>query len=132
AERGVTTQEHEAELVVGDDIDQVLQVVELGCGCVVRFHVLFADSEGGEVPVGARGLPAQAVDGSVAGGGGDPRPGVRWCAGDRPAFGGDGERLRDRILGNVDVAEDADQCGGAAADFSSVDRGEVLTHFAWG
>jgi len=43
----------------------------------------------------------------------------------RPLLGGDGERFRHRLLGEVDVAEDADQGGGAAAGLTAKDLGEV-------
>ena len=39
----------------------------------------------------------------------------------RPLLGGDREGFRHRVLGEVDVAEDADQGGGAAAGFASED-----------
>ena len=37
-ERGMAAQEHQPELVVGDDVDEVVEVVELGV--VVGFHVV--------------------------------------------------------------------------------------------
>ena len=60
-------------------------------------------------------LPAQPVDRPVAGGGDDPAGRARRQAGRRPALHGRGERVLDRLLGDVDVAEDADQDGHRAA-----------------
>jgi hypothetical protein len=59
----VTAQEHEAELVVGFDVDEAIQVVELAA--VVGFHVV-VESVGGEVPVGLGGFAAEPIDGPVA------------------------------------------------------------------
>ena len=55
AEGGVAAQEHQPELVVGDDVDEVVEVVEVGVG-VVGFHGRRVQSVGGEVAVG-RGWP---------------------------------------------------------------------------
>jgi hypothetical protein len=54
-------------------------------------------------------LAAQAVDGAVAGGGGDPRAGVVGHPLPRPSLDGDGEGLLDGLLGQVEVADDPDQ-----------------------
>jgi hypothetical protein len=56
-------------------------------------------------------LSAQPVDGAVAGGRGDPPARVGWQALARPPVKREGERLLDRIFGDIDVAEDADQGG---------------------
>ena len=64
-------------------------------------------------------LPAQPVERLVAGRGDDPaaRVGRDAVAGQRSR--GDGEGLLDRLLGEVDVAEDADQGGDARGPDSS-------------
>ena len=130
-QRRVAAEEHQPQLVVGDDVDEQVEVGELGVG--VGFHVVGVQSVSSEVAVVAGGLPAQAVDGPVAGGGRDPAAGVRRHALGRPPLGGDGERLRDRVLGEVDVAEDTDQGGGAATGFAPEDVLERISHPpAWG
>jgi len=60
-------------------------------------------------------LAAQAVDGAVAGSRRDPAARVGRQADARPLAQGDGERLLHRILGEVDVTEDADQGGDGSA-----------------
>ena len=57
------------------------------------------------VPVLAGRLPAQPVDRPVAGGGDDPAGRARRQPGRRPPLHGRGERVLDRLLGDVDVAE---------------------------
>ena len=59
----------------------------------------------------ARCLAAQPVDGPAAGGRGDPAARVGRQAALGPGSRRDRERLLDRLLGEVDVAEDADQGG---------------------
>src|SRR3954447_23217838 len=54
-------------------------------------------------------VPAQAVQRAVAGHGGDPRRGVVGRAVARPALEGDEEGLLHRVLGEREVAEDADE-----------------------
>src|SRR5258708_25077215 len=54
-------------------------------------------------------LAAQPVERLVPRGGDDPATRVRRHPVAWPAFGGDGERLLDRVLRDVDVAEDAGQ-----------------------
>jgi hypothetical protein len=61
------------------------------------------------VTVLARCLAAQLVDRRVARGGDDPAGGARGYAVGRPALARLRERVLDRVLGDVDVAEDADQ-----------------------
>jgi hypothetical protein len=63
------------------------------------------------VPVIAEPLPAKAVDRPVAGRGDDPSRRARWQSGGRPPPDRRGERVLDRLLGDVDVTEDADQDG---------------------
>jgi len=50
-EGGVRAQEHEPELVIGDDIDEIVQPVELGIG--VRAHAVGVESMGREMTPGA-------------------------------------------------------------------------------
>jgi hypothetical protein len=64
----------------------------------------------------SRRLAPEPVDGVVAGGRDDPTAGVRWHAGARPALHGHDEGLLDRLLGEVDVAEKADQRGHRPAE----------------
>ena len=54
-------------------------------------------------------LPAKPVDRPVPGGGEDPATGVRGHPGCRPPLQRDDEGLLDRLLGDVDVTEEADQ-----------------------
>ena len=56
-------------------------------------------------------LPPQAVQCLVAGRGDDPAAGVGRHPGGRPASRGDGKGLLDRLLGKVDITEEADQNG---------------------
>ena len=55
--------------------------------------------------------PPQPVDRLVPRGGGDPRTRIARDALDRPALERDEPRILDRLLGEVEVAEDADQGG---------------------
>ena len=66
-------------------------------------------------------LAAQAVDGTVAGGRGDPAARVGRQAVARPLAQGDGERLLHRVLGDVDVTEGADQGSHRPAGFLAED-----------
>src|SRR5919109_990556 len=71
---------------------------------------LVAMEQGGlGVPVLAGRLPAEAVDRPVAGGGDDPPGGAGRQPCRRPPLHRRGEGVLDRLLGDVDVAEDADQ-----------------------
>src|SRR5579863_2581169 len=63
----------------------------------------------------ARGLPAEAVDGPVAGRGDDPARRARRQPVGGPPGHGRGERLLHGFLGDVDVTEHADQDGDRAA-----------------
>ena len=76
----------------------------------------------------ADGLAAEAVDGTVPSGGHDPSTGVRRRPLGRPPGHRDGERLLDRVLGEIDVAEDADQGGDASAVLPPEDGGRVGGH----
>jgi hypothetical protein len=68
-----------------------------------------------------RAIAADAVDRAVAGGGLEPgaRVGRRPVAG--PALGGDRERFLGGLLGEVEVAEEADQAGEDAAPLVAED-----------
>jgi hypothetical protein len=72
------------------------------------------------------GLPAQPVDGPVAGGGGDPGAGVRRQPGLRPGRGRGQEGLLDRLLGQVDAAEDPDERGDRPAGLRAEDPADLV------
>ena len=95
--------------------DQAEAVVVHGSH-LLRGLVAVVDELGLGVAVVARRLPAQAVDGPVAGGGDDPAAGVGRHAGGRPLLHGHRERVLDRLFGEVDVAEEADQGGDGTAE----------------
>jgi hypothetical protein len=59
--------------------------------------------------LGERAVAADAVDRAVAGGGHEPGPRVVRRALARPALGGDRERVLGGLLGELEVAEEADQ-----------------------
>src|SRR5205823_7004379 len=103
-----------------------IQVVELAS--VVRFHVVGVESVGSEVAVRPGRFASQAVDGAVACGRDDPAAGVRGHSVLRPLLGRDGEGFGHRVLGEIDVAEDTDQRGGAPAGFSAEDGIEGFIH----
>src|SRR5262249_33663502 len=63
-----------------------------------------------------RAVTAQAVDRSVLRRRDEPGAGIRRDAVTRPALGGDRERLLDGVLGEVEVAERADQERDRAAE----------------
>src|SRR5439155_16768580 len=92
----------------------------------VAWFVEFWPQQGGlGVAVMARALPAQPVDGPVAGRGGDPGARVGRQAGGRPPLEGHGEGVLDRLFGDVDVTEEADQGGGGPARLRPEDRRDV-------
>jgi hypothetical protein len=64
---------------------------------------------------GERAIAADAVDGPVACGGHEPRARVCWRSFARPALGGNREGVLGGFLGEVEVAEEADQTGEDAA-----------------
>ena len=70
---------------------------------------------------GEGALAADAVDGPVAGRGHRARPGVGRHAVARPALRRDRERLLRGLLGEVEVAEEADQAGQDAAPLLAED-----------
>src|SRR5213075_538626 len=66
-------------------------------------------------------LAAETVDRSIAGSSRDPAARVGRQAVARPCAQGDGERLLDCVLGEVDVAEGADQGGDRSAGLLAED-----------
>ena len=68
-----------------------------------------------------RAIAADAVDRTVARGGHEPRARVGGRPVARPALGGDRERLLGGFLGEVEVAEEADQAGEDAAPLVAED-----------
>src|SRR5439155_3257128 len=70
-------------------------------------------------------VAAQAVDGTVSRGRRDPATRVGRHAVGRPPAQGDGERLLYRILGDVDVTEDADQAGNGSAGLQAEDAADL-------
>jgi hypothetical protein len=66
-------------------------------------------------------LAAETVDRSIAGSGRDPAAWVGRQSVARPGAQGDGERLLDCVLGEVDVAEGADQGGDRSAGLLAED-----------
>ncbi len=113
SERRMAAGEHEPQPVVGhgaflDGLGR--DVHDRGLGVLVR----------------AGRLAAQLVDGPVAGGGDDPagRAGRRAFA--RPALQGGRERVGDRILGQVDVAQHADEDRDGPAVLGAEDRRDLL------
>ena len=101
-ERGVTAGEDEAQTVV------------LHCVKLPRFG-LRVKQERLRLPAVTRRLAPEAVQRLVAGCRDDPATRVRRHACLAPTLGGDDERLLDRLLGHVDVTEEADQVGHGAA-----------------
>ena len=71
--------------------------------------------------LGECALAAQAVDRAVAGGDRQPRARIGRRAVARPALGGSRERLLRGILGEIEVAEEADQVGEDAAPLVAED-----------
>ena len=128
----MAAQEHQPQLVVGDDVDEVVEVVELGVGGRVpcRRCGVGGRRGGGRSRVDSRRSRSMARLRAVVV---IQPPGFGGTPVGRPLLGGDGERLRDRVLGEVDVAEDADQGGGAAAGLTPEDRrASVVSHPASG
>src|ERR1039458_2973619 len=122
----MAAEKHEPELVGGAGIDEAVEGFAFGGG--VRVGVLGVHLMGGDVALNAGRFPAKPVDRLVACSGGDPAAGIRRDPSLRPLLGGDREGIRHRVLGKVDVAEDADQRGGAAAGFASEYSVEGLGH----
>ena len=116
-ERRVAAGEDEPESVIGDHamrLDLVggrspLDEPRLGVGLGLQDGLLL-----GQDP-----CPPESVDGAAPGGGRDPGAGVVGDAIARPVLERRHERVLDRVLGQVEVAEDADQAGERAAGFPS-------------
>ncbi len=70
-------------------------------------------------------LAPDAVDGAVSCRGDDPGTRIARHAVTRPALGCDGERILHRVLGQLEVAEDADEDGDGTSPFLPVDVREV-------
>jgi len=84
------------------------------------------EQRGHGVPLLARRLTAEAVDGAAAGGRDDPA--ARVGRRDVPRLDRDDERVLDRVLGQTDVAEQADQRRNGAAVLGAEDRRDVVGH----
>ena len=124
-QRRVAAQEHQPQLVVGDDVGEGVEFVEFGVRVGVHGVV---EVVGCLVTLLAAGLASDPVDRPVAGGRGDPASRVRGDAVDGPAFGGDRERFGDGVLGQVDVAEDPDQRCGHRSGFAPEHGDQVVSH----
>ena len=74
------------------------------------------------------GAPAQLVDGLEAPGGDEPRPRLGGHAFGGPALHCGRERVVQRLLGQIEVAEQADQGGKNAARLGAVDGVHHLAH----
>jgi len=85
-------------------------------GVLLRGRVAMVDEGGLGVAIVTGRFPPEPVDGLVTRRGDDPAARVRGHAGHRPPLGGHHEGLLDRLLGEVDVAEEADQCGHGTAE----------------
>ena len=72
--------------------------------------------------------PAQHVDGLEAAGGDEPCARVGGLPVAGPSLGRRGERVVQRLLGEIEVAEQADQRGEHAARVGAVDRFDSLAH----
>ncbi len=107
-ERGVAAGEDQPQPVVLDDAGRLV-------GCVVVQHQCRL-----VLGVAAR-LAPDPVDGPVAGRRGQPAARVGRYAVDRPPLQGDQQGVGGRLLGEVDVAEAADQRGDHAAVLLAVD-----------
>jgi hypothetical protein len=78
-------------------------------------------------------LAAQAVEGAVVGGGGDPAARVGRHAVGWPFAQGESEGLLDRILGHVEVTKGADQGGHRSAGLLAEDPADLgLVEPGWG
>lgn len=71
-------------------------------------------------------LPAETVDRPVPSGGDDPTRGAGGRAGLWPFLHRDGKRLLDRIFGDVDVTESADQGGDCTTGLLAEDPGYLV------
>jgi hypothetical protein len=113
AQRRVAAGEHEPQPVIAHG--------------PLLFYLLVPGMEqrGLGVLVRAGRLAPQPVDGPVAGGGDDPAGRAGRQSGLGPSPGGLRERVLDRVLGGVDIAEDAGQDGHRAAVLPAEDAFDV-------
>jgi hypothetical protein len=95
--------------------DQPQPFVAHGSLLVLLGLVAGVQQRGLGVAILARRLAPQPVDGAVARGRDDPARRAWRQAGVGPALHRGRERVLDRLLGDVDVTEDADQGGHGAA-----------------
>jgi hypothetical protein len=109
----VTTREDQPQLVVFHDLDLI--------GLVVCHQYL-----GLRLALVSFRLSAQPVDSSVTGGGDDPTGRAGRKAGGRPSDDCLDERLLDRVFGDVDVTETADQGGDGATGLFPEDLLDLL------
>jgi hypothetical protein len=107
-ERRVAAGEDELEPLVGDDRFVHLVLHRLRDSEQLRLRR-------------QRAIAADAVDGAVARRCDEPGARVRGRAVARPALGGDRERLLGGFLGEIEVAEEADQAGEDAAPLVAED-----------
>src|SRR4051794_25647933 len=111
-QRGVAAGEDQLEPLVGDH------------GFLVVGY-LFGAGEQLRLPR-ERLLAADPVDRAVARRRDDPRAGVRRCPVPRPAFGRDDERILNRVLGEVEVAEDTAENRDAACTLIPIRTSELV------
>src|SRR5262249_38099378 len=89
-------------------------------------RLVAGEEQGGlQAAVLAERLPAESIDRPVAGGREDPARRTRRQPGRRPAVRRHGERVLDRVLGDVDVTEDADQDGHGATVLLTEDPADL-------
>ncbi len=97
----------QSRVAAGEDQPQPVVAHGTDLGLVVRGARV--EQRGLDVAVVARRLAPEAVDRAVAGRGHDPAARIRRDAGRGPAPRGDDECVLDRLFGDVDVAEEANQ-----------------------
>ena len=97
----MAAREDQAQMVVAED-------------ALVIGSSLREKQRGLRVPIVPGRLAPQAVDSAVASRGDDPAGGTRREPVSGPALHGDGERVLNRLFGEVDVAKDAHQDGDGA------------------
>ena len=125
-QRRMAAEEEEPQPIVGQGIGQVVDVAPESL--VHVSGICGVQRRSGTVAGVAGGLTTEAVDGPVPRSGGDPAARVRRHTLHRPLLGGHREGLRHRVLGQVDVAEDADQAGGAAPGLAAEGVDELVVH----
>ncbi len=103
--------------------DQAQLVVDQGPDLLGLVGHLVAGGLGLALVAGA--LAADLVDAPVAGGRDDPAGGAGRQPALRPSFEGDDEGVLDRLLGEIDVAEEADQAGHRSPGFGTEDALDV-------